>query len=189
MSQPTAAFVHRAILNWDRVPDRTTYPFALPAVSKLKTIPLDRPVTFLVGENGSGKSTLLEAIAVAAGFNPEGGSRNFNFATRESHSLLAEYLTLVRTAKRPRDGYFLRAESLFTVATEIERLDEDGSGASIISAYGGRSLHEQSHGEAFLAVMLRRFGGNGLYILDEPEAALSTTRQMAMLVRLRDLVA
>jgi predicted ATPase len=146
-------------------------------------------VTFFIGENGSGKSTLLEAIAVACGLNPEGGSRNFNFSTRASHSGLKDYLRLTRSARRVRDSYFLRAESYFNVATEIEALDEEPlGGAKIITSYGGKSLHEQSHGESFFALLMNRLGGDGLYIFDEPEAALSPTRQLAFLSRLHELV-
>jgi predicted ATPase len=169
-------------LRRDRVPNFETYPFSLPAVKELGTLKLHPKVTFIVGENGSGKSTLLEAIATAWGFNPEGGTKNFNFGTRQSHSELHEALTLVKGIKRAKEGFFLRAESFFNVATEIENL---GVGDS----YGGRSLHEQSHGEAFFALMTNRFGGNGLYILDEPEAALSPSRQLAMLVRMQELIA
>ena len=168
-------------LRRDRIPSFDTYPFSLPAVKELGTLKLHPKVTFIVGENGSGKSTLLEAIATAWGFNPEGGTKNFKFGTRQSHSELHEALTLVKGIKRAKDGFFLRAESFFNVATEIENL---GVGDS----YGGKSLHEQSHGEAFFAVMTKRFGGNGLYILDEPEAALSPSRQLAMLVRMHELV-
>ena len=143
----------------------------------------------LLGPSGSGKSTLLEAIAVVMGFNPEGGSRNFSFTTRSSHSDLHQYLRPVRGHRRPKDGYFLRAESFYNVATEIERLDEDPMGGPpVIDSYGGKSLHAQSHGESFLALLNDRFGGRGLYILDEPEAALSPTRQLAMLARMHDLV-
>ncbi len=168
--------------------DFQRHPFSLPIVQHLKRIQLDRAVTFLVGENGSGKSTLLEAIAIAWGFNPEGGSRNFRFSTRDSHTDLHQYLKLARGLNRPRDGFFLRAESLYNVATEIERLDQGGGGRPIIGAYGGKSLHDQSHGESFLTLFMERFRGNGLYILDEPEAALSPSRQLAVLVRLHDLV-
>jgi len=146
-------------------------------------------VTYFIGENGSGKSTLLEAIAVSLGFNAEGGTKNFSFGTRRSHSELHEYLRIAKGVRRPRDGFFLRAESFFNVATEIERLDEEPlGGPPIINSYGGRSLHEQSHGESFLALMTERFGGQGLYILDEPEAALSPQRQVAVLSRIHDLV-
>lgn len=171
----------------------------LPEDSYFKTIPavqwlrsnrliLDTPVTFLVGENGSGKSTILEAIAVACGFNAEGGTRNFTFSTRETHSRLGEYLTV---AKRhyPRDGFFLRAESFYNVATNIDEMDEEPSfSPRLIDSYGGVSLHAQSHGESFLALVQNRFGGQGLYLLDEPEAALSPSRQLTLLGELHRLV-
>jgi predicted ATPase len=155
----------------------------------LDALALHPAVTFFVGENGSGKSTLLEAIAIAFGFNPEGGTKNFRFQTRGSHSVLHENLRLVKTPKRARDGFFLRAESFFNVASEIEALDKAPSfGPPIIDSYGGRSLHEQSHGESFFALMNHRFGGHGFYVLDEPEAALSPTRQLAMITRMHQLV-
>jgi predicted ATPase len=158
-------------------------------VAALEQIAFERPVTFFIGENGSGKSTILEGIAIALGFNAEGGSRNFRFGTRPSHSELHQYLRTVRSIRRPRDGFFLRAESYFNVATEIERIDaEPGPGAPIGPAFGPRALHEQSHGESFLALVEHRFRGNGLYVLDEPEAALSPMRQMALLSRLDVLV-
>jgi predicted ATPase len=183
-------FIRQITLKRDRVPSFDSYPFSIPAIRGLSTVQLTSPVTTFVGENGSGKSTLLEAIAVAWGFNAEGGSINFNFSTRASHSLLLEFLKLERGLKRPKDGFFLRAESFYNVASEIERLDAvPGVGTKIGAAYGARSLHEQSHGESFLALVMERFRGNGLYILDEPEAALSPTRQMALLVRIHDLVA
>jgi predicted ATPase len=173
----------------EKVSSFERYPFSLPAVRNLEVLPLHPAVTFLIGENGSGKSTLLEAIAIAWGFNPEGGTRNFNFATRRSHSELYKFIRLSRGYRRPKDGFFLRAESFFNVATEIERLDEAPAfGPPVIDSYGGHSLHEQSHGESFFALLMNRFGGNGLYILDEPEAALSPTRQMAMLSRMHELV-
>jgi predicted ATPase len=172
-----------AVASFDR------YPFSLAAVRHLDVLALHPAVTFFIGENGSGKSTLLEAIAVASGFNPEGGSKNFRFGTRASHSELHRYLRLAKGFPRPRDGFFFRAESFFNVATEIERLDaEPMGGPPVIDSYGGRSLHEQSHGESFLALMLNRFGGQGLYLLDEPEAALSPQRQLAVLARMHDLV-
>lgn len=170
------------------VPSFDRYPFALPAVRHLDTLDLHPKVTFFVGENGSGKSTLLEAIAVAVGFNAEGGTKNFRFNTRASHSELNRFLRVARGVKKPGDGFFLRAESFFNVATEIERLDSEGSGPRVIDSYGGRSLHEQSHGESFMALMMNRFGGRGLYLLDEPEAALSPQRQLAVLSRMHDLV-
>lgn len=176
-------------LKRDKVPSFDFYPFSLPAIRQLETLELHPAVTFIVGENGSGKSTLLEAIAVGAGFNAEGGTKNFRFDTRRSHSPLHECLTLVKSARRARDGFFLRAESFFNVATEIEHLDSEPSfGPPVIDSYGGRSLHEQSHGESFFALMNNRFGGAGFYVLDEPEAALSPTRQLAMIARMHELV-
>ena len=169
--------------------DGERYPFNLPAVRYTDEIVFHPKVTFFVGENGAGKSTLVEALAVAWGFNAEGGSKNFNFANRASHSPLHRFIRPVRGRARPRDGYFLRAESYFNVATEIERLDSEPSfGPPIIESYGGQSLHEQSHGESFFALMEHRFNGKGLYILDEPEAALSPSRQLAFLVRMHDLI-
>jgi predicted ATPase len=166
----------------------SAYPFTIPAVRGLGTLEFSPGVTFFVGENGSGKSTLVEAIAVALGLNAEGGSRNFNFATRASHSPLHAHLRIARGVRRPQDSFFLRAESYFNVATEIENLDKGPGGGSIIGGYGGISLHEQSHGESFFALLRNRFRAGGLYILDEPEAALSPTRQLTTLRILHDLV-
>src|SRR5262245_31868409 len=182
-------YISKVCLKREEVPSYDRYPFALPAVRHLDVLELHPQVTFLIGENGSGKSTLLEAIAVSLGFNAEGGTKNFRFGTRASHSELHGYLRLAKGVRRPRDGFFLRAESFFNVATEIENLDaEPMGGPPVINSYGGRSLHEQSHGESFLALMMERFGGQGLYILDEPEAALSPQRQLAVLSRVHDLV-
>lgn len=139
-------------------------------------------VTFLVGENGIGKSTLIEAIAVAMGFNPEGGTRNFVFSTSDSHSGLFNYMTICRGIKKPLDGFFLRAESMYNAATYL-----DSMGPEATLCYGG-SLHRQSHGESFLSVVENRFGGRGIYILDEPEAALSPTRLLRLLCDINELV-
>ena len=159
------------------------YPFNIPAVRHLKKtggITLDKPVTFLVGENGTGKSTLIEAIAVAMGFNAEGGSRDFYFNTRKTHSDLYENLQIIKSV-RPYDGFFLRAESFYNTASYLEE-------NSTLLRYGGVSFHEQSHGESFLSLVINRFDGNGLYILDEPEAALSPQRLMSLLVAIDELV-
>ena len=186
-------YLLRAEILWDRIADRSVYPFSLPAMSKTDKIEFHPKVTFFVGENGSGKSTLIVALAVAWGFNPEGGTKNFNFKTRESHSSLSKFLRLVKSTRRARDGFFLRAESYFNLATNIEQLDADDESLTnsppIINSYGFKSLHQQSHGESFFALIENRFGGDGLYILDEPEAALSPTRQLSMLVKMRDLIA
>jgi predicted ATPase len=190
-SNPGPFLLHLEILR-DRIANPDHFPYTLPAIRNLNTLAFHPKVTFLVGENGTGKSTLLEAIAVACGLNPEGGSRNFNFATRASHSPLDECIRLVRTLAVPGDSYFLRAESFYNVASEIERLDEnkpnDFIGPSIIKSYGGLSLHEQSHGESFFALFKYRFSDHGLYLMDEPEAALSPHRQLQFLALLHDYV-
>ena len=138
------------------------YAMELPAVQRLGKLVLTAPVTFFVGENGSGKSTVLEAIAIACGFNPEGGTRNFCFKTSDSHASLWQALHIVRGARRPGDGFFLRAESFYNVATKIDELDrETPFGPRLIDSYGGRSMHAQSHGESFLSLVVNRFGGQG----------------------------
>ncbi len=161
------------------------YPAALPAVRYLREneyLPITSSVTFFVGENGSGKSTLLEAIAIACGFNAEGGSKNFSFSTMPTHSGLYKHIRLSRVGY-PKDGYFLRAESFYNTATYIDETDP-----ALCEAYGGKSLHSQSHGEAFLQTVKNRFFGKGLYILDEPEAALSPTSAMSLLIYIDRLV-
>ena len=174
-------FLRSLLLRREEELDFGKYPLAIPAIRHLERLDFHPQVTFFVGENGSGKSTLLEAIAVAAGFNAEGGSRNFNFATRRSESDLHQHLRLIRGVRRPKTGYFLRAESFFNVATEIEK-NEDA-----MAGHGGVLHHEMSHGEAFLALVKHRFWANGLYLLDEPEAALSPQRQLALLKSIHDL--
>lgn len=161
-------------------PATPEYPLNIPAIAAIGSLPIHPSVTFLAGENGSGKSTILEAVAYSLRLNPEGGGRNFNFATRESHSSLHRHLRVSRTAALPADLYFLRAESYFNLASEIERLD-GGTDGAIAQYYGGGSLHEQSHGESFFSLFSHRFFGPGLYLLDEPEAALSPQRQIALL--------
>ena len=165
------------------LPEPPSYLLSLPPVQFLhraELLEFRKPVTFFVGENGTGKSTLLEAIAVAMGFNAEGGSRDFSFSTRDSHSELYRYLTAVRGVT-PKDGFFLRAESFYNTASYLDR-------NSTLSRYGGVSLHEQSHGEAFLSLVTNRFEGNGLYLLDEPEAALSPQRLLSLLAAIHALV-
>lgn len=171
--------------------DEESYLNYVPAVRHLlKTgrLEFSKSVTFLVGENGTGKSTLLEAIAVACGFNPEGGSRNFSFSTRNTHSELHEALTLVRSAY-PKDGYFLRAESMYNAASYLDDLDSELPEEFRIStkSYGG-SLHTKSHGESFLALVQNRFSGSGIYLLDEPEAALSPMRLLTLMCEIDELV-
>lgn len=179
-------FLREVVLLRDKVGSWSEYPYSIPAIRNLEVLPIHPKVTFFVGENGSGKSTVVEAIAVAAGFNAEGGSRNFNFSTRASESPLHSAIRLVRGTRRPRTGFFLRAESFFNVASEVERLDKIDPG--LLASYGGRSLHERSHGESFLALVNERFGADGLYLLDEPEAALSPQRQLALLAAFDRLV-
>ncbi|MBR0417725.1 MAG: AAA family ATPase [Erysipelotrichaceae bacterium] len=179
----------RSIALDDRPFNRDEYLKEIPAIKQLEKQELvfDKRVSFLIGENGTGKSTLLEAIAVASHFNPEGGTKNFYFSTSNSHSELHEHLLLSKSAHE-RDGFFLRAESFYNVASYIDDLDKAGGfGPPIIDSYGGVSLHLQSHGESFLALVKNRFGGNGLYLLDEPEAALSPSRLMSLLIMINDI--
>lgn len=159
----------------------------IPSLKSFQGIKIEKPVTFFVGENGSGKSTLLEAIAIALGLNPEGGSKNFNFATKETHSELGKLLEIARGSRREEDGFFLRAESFYNLATEVEELNGSGF-SSLYDSYGGKSLHDQSHGESFRSLILNRFRPRGIYLLDEPEAALSPTSQMSLLCIIDELV-
>lgn len=161
-----------------------SYISSLPVVKYLnnaRRLDFNQEVTFLVGENGTGKSTLIEAIAISAGYNAEGGSKNFNFSTKQTSSNLSQYITIAKSAHE-KDGFFLRAESFYNFASQVDDLGIN------LHGYGGKSLHEQSHGESFLALVQNRFRGNGLYILDEPEAALSPLRQFALLAEMKRLV-
>jgi predicted ATPase len=160
--------------------DDAIYPFNLSVLKALDALAFHPRVTFLVGENGAGKSTLIEALAVAWGFNAEGGSRDHQFSTRASHSVLHRFIRPVRAPTKAKDGYFLRAESFFNTASYLE--------ASGTGRKGQTGLHEQSHGESFFNLFDNRFEGNGLYILDEPEAALSPSRQLSFLARMHELV-
>lgn len=173
-------FIESVFLDRTRIYDPEHYAFNLPSLKKFSKLDLHPHVTFFVGENGSGKSTMLEAIAVANGLNTEGGSRNMLFATRESHSKLHKALKLSRYHALVPDAWFMRAESLFNVATEIDNL-------GVQNSYGDKSLHEQSHGEAFMTLVESRFS-QGLYFLDEPEAALSPQRQLEFLILLHSIV-
>jgi predicted ATPase len=175
------SFINAVRIDWDQVTDKKEYPFCIPAIRHLQRLELHPAITFFIGENGSGKSTLLEAIAVKLGLNAEGGNRNFNFATRETHSRLHEFITLERSFQRPTDNYFLRAESFYNLASQIDDL-------SVQFSYGRKSLHQQSHGEAFLSLLLNRLQGDGIYLFDEPEAALSPQRQLSVLTLLHRLI-
>lgn len=181
-------FIKKISLN--RAIDKNSYLNNLPIIKYLTSndIEFKKDVTFFVGENGTGKSTLIEAIAVSYGFNPEGGSRNFTFATNNSHSDLWQYIDIAKN-DFARDGFFLRAESLYNLASDIDNMDSHPSfDPPIIQAYGGVSLHKQSHGESFLNLVQNRFFGNGLYILDEPEAALSPMKLLTLIVEIDRLV-
>jgi len=190
------AFIKRVMLVADPVAEPPGHPWDLPAVAALVDgVELHPKVTYLIGENGTGKSSVLTAIALAAGMSPEGGSSNyafpaegerseaFAFSRRPSHTWLAKSIRLVRGARQPRTDFLLRAESMFVAATYLEQLGRDA-----LASYGHRSLHEQSHGEGFLAIMIHRFGPDGLYLLDEPEAALSTQNCLTCLRRMHRLV-
>lgn len=184
-------YINAVIKTENPLDERDQYLNDIPAIAAINTLTFAKPVTFFVGENGSGKSTLLEAVAVNFGFNPEGGSRNFDFHSVETHSGLHSLLRLSKGVPRPKDGFFLRAESFYNVATEVDRLAAEPYGSideAFLDSYGGKSLHAQSHGESFLSLMLSRFRGSGLYLLDEPEAALSPSRQMTLLACLHSLV-
>lgn len=157
------------------------YPFDIPAVRELDTIEFHPDVTFLVGENGSGKSTLVEAIALLMGFGPEGGTKSVQFRTSDDISPLHKYLKPSRSFKKPDDYYFLRAESFYNVATYMDDV-------GYLGGYGDKSLHARSHGEAFMTTLTMKLRGRGLYIFDEPEAALSPTRQMAALSAIHQLI-
>ncbi len=172
-------FVSAIRLQRDEVPGFEVYPFAIPAIRTLDRLELHPAVTFFIGENGSGKSTLLEALAVKLKFNEQGGSRNF--ASDQSFGpILGDFLTLERHGHFT-DGWFLRAESFYNVATLIEEI-------GVLGSYGGKSLHAQSHGESFLALLTNRLQGDGVYLFDEPEAALSPQRQLSVLTLLHRLV-
>jgi len=175
------SFLNALRLERDLVPDFEVYPFSIPAIRSMERLEFHPAVTFFIGENGSGKSTVLEALALKLGFNAEGGSKNFNFATRETHSNLNEFVCLERGVGHATDGFFLRAESFYNVASQIDDL-----GAAY--SYGKKSLHAQSHGESFLALLVNRLQGDGVYLFDEPEAALSPQRQLSLLTLLHRLV-
>ncbi len=175
-------------------PERDKFLLNLPIVKYLKNNKLEfkSPVTFIVGENGSGKSTLIEAVAVAYGFNAEGGTKNFHFETNNTVSELSQCIRLCKSGLIG-DGFFLRAESFYNFASNIDELDQDttpirNTSPLIKDSYGGISLHRQSHGESFLSVVQNRLNSKGIYLLDEPEAALSPTRIMTLLVEINRLV-
>lgn len=172
----------------EKISDQNSYPFNIPALKNIAKVELHPHVTFIIGENGTGKSTLLEALAVQYGFNAEGGSKNFSFSTQRTHSPLSQCIRIGKGIIAPKDGFFLRAESFYNAASYLDVLQKEDPKKRALKAYGNKSLHEQSHGESFFSLFTHRFGGHGVYILDEPEAALSAQRQLAFLVRLHELV-
>jgi predicted ATPase len=186
------SFLNAVRLERDAVENFDKYPFCVPAIRHLHSLEFHPAVTFFVGENGSGKSTLLEALAIKIGFSAEGGDGRLQFSTRDTHSPLHEYLQLERVfGRRNTDSYFLRAESFYNVASELEKIEEEFPSKNPkgpFRAYGGKSLHAQSHGEAFLALLTNRLQGDGIYLFDEPEAALSPQRQLSVLTLLHRLV-
>lgn len=179
-------------VNFAGVTNFNQYPFCLPIIKNLKDIKFSTPVTFFVGENGAGKSTICEAIASKAGFGAEGGSKNIHFKTSQSETyhgseLLSQALTLSWRSK-PKNGYFFRAESFFNIANYIDYLAREcGGGMQAYAPYGGKSLHEQSHGESFLAFFKNRLGTGGFFIFDEPEAALSPQRQLTLMAIIHEM--
>ena len=182
----------KIVLLRERVEDWTAYPFSVPAIASLPEISIHSRIAFFAGENGTGKSTLLEAIAAHYGFGPEGGNRNIQHDTTEHNHSTDNLVRALRLSfdKRTGAGFFLRAESFFNTATQIDRLDDplenEGIGPPILPSYGGQSLHTRSHGETFFTLLDRKFRRNGLFLLDEPEAALSPQRQLSFLLLIHD---
>lgn len=179
-------FIKKVIFDREKVDNFDKYPFNIDIIKNLDELTFASPVTFLVGENGVGKSTFIESLAISIGLNAEGGTQNFDFHTKDTHSSLSKYITVAKYGK-PKTKFFLRAESFYNFQTEMQRLVEEDSFYSLYNAYGG-NLHECSHGESFLKLIKNRFTDHGLYILDEPEAALSPQRQMSLLCLIDDLV-
>ncbi len=172
-------------LNRDEIKDFKKYPFNIEIIKNFKKLEFKKNVTFLIGENGIGKSTFIEAIAIYLGLPSEGGTQNFMFSTNNTSSDLYKYLK-IRQDNKPKTKFFLRAESFYNFSTEVQRLAEKDGYPELYNSYGG-NLHEFSHGESFLKLVKNRFSANGLYILDEPEAALSPTRQMSLLCLIDEL--
>ena len=183
MSRPIRImYIDYITINWDKI-ESGSYLTRIPAIRKLERLQFRNPVTFFVGENGSGKSTLLEAIAIAYGFNPEGGTLNYNFSTHDDYSELCDALTIAQGAVKGRKGgFFLRAESFYNVSTKAIEYEKEIDRPM----YGDRTLHEQSHGESFLN-FIRTFTRTGLFIIDEPEAALSPQRQLSLFSRIAEM--
>ena len=181
--------MYQGFIRGIRLEDKTSggkYPFSIPAVKDIEKVEFESPVTFFVGENGTGKSTITEAVAVAAGFSAEGGTKNYNFSTEDSTSRLFEDMTLIRGADREKYGYFLRAESFYTAANYSEKGTFGLGGHPMPILFGGKHIHHQSHGEAFLAIV--NSFRPGLFIFDEPESALSPQRLLQLISHINELV-
>ena len=174
-------YLREVMIDRDSIEDDNIYPFNIPSIRNIDRIEFHEDVTFFVGENGTGKSTLIEGIALALGFGIEGGTKNVQMSTHDNASILHRHLKLIKSFARPKDHYFLRAESFYNVASYMEEVN-------YLGGYGGKSLHESSHGEAFMSALTNKLRGNGLYVFDEPEAALSPTRQLSTLAVMHDLV-
>ncbi|MBO5198977.1 MAG: AAA family ATPase [Lachnospiraceae bacterium] len=172
-------FIQEILIDWDKI-EQGSYLRGIPALKGISRLEFSRGITFFVGENGTGTSTLLEAIAVAYGFNPEGGTKNYRFETYNDVSELSTAVRIVRGYKRPKGSYFFRAESFFNLATKAEEYDRDNPRGT---SFGARGLHNQSHGESFLS-FFQTFHNEGIYILDEPEAALSPQRQLTLFIQI-----
>ena len=179
MGMDSNLIVKKISLERDRIKSFDEYPFNIEVVKKFQELNFESQVTFFVGENGIGKSTFIEAIAVALGLPAEGGTENFRYETKNTTSILSNYLR-VGTFNIPKTKFFLRAESFYNFSSEVQRLVEENGFGALYGSYGG-NLHECSHGESFIRLVQNRFTDNGLYILDEPEAALSPQRQLSLL--------
>ena len=180
-------FVNGIKIEKNQIKDVNEYPFNIECIKGINELNFNKPVTFLIGENGVGKSTFIEALAIKLGLNPEGGTQNFMFRTKDTHSNLYKYLCVYNYGNKPQTKFFLRAESFYNFSSEVQRLVEEDMYFNLYRYYGG-NLHECSHGESFIRLIQNRFTGNGLYILDEPEAALSPSRQLSLLCLIDDLV-
>lgn len=168
-------FIKSMYIDWNKI-EESSYLRKIEAIKELEELVFDKPITFFVGENGSGKSTLLEALAVSYGFNPEGGTKNYFFSTYDTHSRLYEAIRVSKGYRKAKWGYFLRAESFYNVATKEEEYADFG--------HPSEKYHEKSHGESFLALAQNQLRPNGLYLFDEPEAALSPQRQLTLLMEI-----